>query len=114
MLNYCGGIHVTVQCYIDVNVTLELEKDDKDISVIVFAKTLSKFLKEGVSKFKDNEDQLTEIVLTMEEVDFYLSENRKFITSIAYHPKPEGFETKQNAEEDISACSKNSTLNTPD
>ena len=94
---------------------LELERDDKDISVTVFAKALSKFLKKDVTTFKD-EDQLMGILLTMEESTFTFQRTENLSHQLHTIPNPKTLTKSRMMRQMISvpACLKNSTGNTPD
>ena len=72
-------------CYLDMTVHFDLEKEDKLYSVTAFPKALSAFLQKDVISFKDNTDMLTVEMLAFENVDFQLSENGKVITKMNSH-----------------------------
>ena len=47
-----------------------------------FAKVLSMFLNEDVYPYNDREDELTEKLLLLENVDFHLSRTGKLVTNM--------------------------------
>ena len=57
-------------CYIEVNASFQLKKENTQKNVTAFAKVLSAFLNEEVYKYSDKEDELTEKLLLLENVDF--------------------------------------------
>ena len=50
-----------------------------------FAKVLSTFLNEDVYEYKNKEDELTEELLFVHNMDFHLSETGKLATNITKH-----------------------------
>lgn len=72
-------------CYIDMTVHFNLEKEDKLYSVTAFPKALSALLQKDVISFKDNTDTFTAELLVLENVDFQLSQNGDLITKINSH-----------------------------
>lgn len=81
----CNKSMLLKNCYIEVNASFQLQKDNKQTSVTAFAKTLSSFLDEDVYQYKDNEEALTEKLLLLDYVDFYLSATGRLITSKTKH-----------------------------
>ena len=81
----CNKSMLLKNCYIEVNASFQLEKDNKQTTVTAFAKTLSSFLDDDVCQYKDSEEALTEKLLLLENVDFYLSTRGRLITSITKH-----------------------------
>lgn len=69
-------------CYLEVKAQFLLEKDNAQRRVTAFAKVLSTFLNEDVYEYKNKEDELTEKLLFLNNVDFHLSETGKLATSI--------------------------------
>ena len=72
-------------CYVDMTVHFDLEKENKLYSVTAFPKALSAFLQKDVISFKDDTDTLTAELLVLENVDFQLSQNGKLITKMNSH-----------------------------
>lgn len=72
-------------CYLDMTVHFNLEKEDKFYSVTAFPKALSAFLQKDVIPFKDDTDTFTAELLVLENVDFQLSQNGNLITKINSH-----------------------------
>ena len=75
-------LRIVNNCYVDVNASFQLEKDNEQISVTAFAKVLSQFLDENTLKYKDKEEEFTEKQLPLGNVDFHLSQTGRLITSI--------------------------------
>lgn len=72
-------------CYLDMTVHFNLEKEDKFYPVTAFPKALSAFLQKDVIPFKDDTDTFTAELLVLENVDFQLSQNGNLITKINSH-----------------------------
>ena len=72
-------------CYVDMSTTFQLEKEEKQFNVVANQATLSVYLNEDVFQYRNNIDELTEKLLLLENVDFTLSKNGKFITEIVNH-----------------------------
>ena len=69
-------------CYVEVKAQFLLEKDNAQRRVTAFAKVLSTFLNEDVYEYKNKEDELTEKLLFLNNVDVHLFETGKLATSI--------------------------------
>ena len=69
-------------CYVEVNASFQLEKDNAQKNVTAFAKVLSMFLNEDVYQYNDREDELTEKLLLLENADFHLSQTGKLVTNM--------------------------------
>ena len=54
-------------------------------NVTAFAKVLSMFLNEDVYQYNDREDELTEKLLLLENVDFHLSQTGKLVPNMTQH-----------------------------
>ena len=50
-----------------------------------FPKIVGNFFQEDILQYKDNIDDLTEKLLLLENVDFELSQNSKFVISMKAH-----------------------------
>ena len=72
-------------CYVEVNASFQLEKDNAQKNVTAFAKVLSMYLNEDVYQYNDREDELTEKLLLLENVDFHLSQTGKLVTNMTQH-----------------------------
>lgn len=83
--NNCNRSMLIKNCYVDMTVHFELEKEDKFYSVTAFPKALSAFLQKDIISFKDDTDTLTAELLILENVDFQLSQNGKLITKMDRH-----------------------------
>ena len=66
----CNRSMLLKNCYIEVNASFQLKKENTQKNVTAFAKVLSAFLNEEVYKYSDKEDELTEKLLLLENVDF--------------------------------------------
>ena len=56
---------------------------------------ISTYLNEDIFRYKDNEDELTEKLLLIENVDFQLSTNGRMITEMVDHQEKPGEKTKE-------------------
>ena len=72
-------------CYIKMNINFHLEKQDQHFSVTAFPKIVGNFLQEDIMQYKGNIDDLTEKLLSLENVDFELSQNSKLVLSMKAH-----------------------------
>ena len=79
----CNEAMLVKNCYVEINATFQLEKDNKTITATAFGKVLTSYLGEDVYNYKDRADILTEQLLTMDNVEFHLSHSGKLITQIA-------------------------------
>ena len=68
-----------------MSTTFQLEKEDKQFNVVANHGTLSTYLNEDIFQYRSNIDELTEKLLLLENVDFTLTKNGKFITEIVNH-----------------------------
>ena len=69
----CNRSMLLKNCYIEVNASFQLEKEDTQKIVTAFAKVLTAFLEEHVYSYSNKEDESTEKLLLLEHVDFHLS-----------------------------------------
>ena len=69
-------------CYVEVNASFQLEKDNTQRSETAFAEVLSTFLNEDVYEYNNKEDELTAKLLLLENASFHLSQTGKLVTSI--------------------------------
>lgn len=83
--NNCSRSMLIKNCYVDMTVHFDLEKDHKSYSVTAFPKALSAFLQKDVIAFKDDTDTLTADLLVLENIEFHLSQNGKLITKMSSH-----------------------------
>ncbi|KAJ7373315.1 hypothetical protein OS493_012906 [Desmophyllum pertusum] len=83
----CNRSMLLKNCYIEINASFQLEKENKETNATAFAKVLSSFLNEDVYQYKDNKEELTNKLLLLEGIDFHLSQTGKLITNITNHPK---------------------------
>lgn len=81
----CNRSMLVQNCYLDTNVSLQLEKGDKTISVTAFPKVLATFFNEDIYSYKDNTEALIEKILLLESVDFQLSQNGRLVTKMVSH-----------------------------
>lgn len=68
-----------------MNINFHLEKQEQHFSVTAFPKIIGNFLQEDVLQYKDDIDNLTEILLLLENVDFQLSPNNKLVIGMKTH-----------------------------
>lgn len=85
----CNKSMLVKNCYVDMTMHFDLEKESKLYSVTAFPKALSKFLQKDVFSFKADTDSLIEELLLLEGVDFQLSQNGKLITKLQNHSSTE-------------------------
>jgi len=80
----CHSCNKTIlkNCYVEMNATFQLEKDNKNITATAFAKVVSSYLGKDVYVYKDHVDELTEQLLFIENVIFHRSNSGKLITQI--------------------------------
>lgn len=81
----CNRSMLLKNCYIEVNASFQLEKENTQKNVTAFAKVLSAFLEEDIYNYSNKEDELTEKLLLLENVDFYLSQQGKLVTNMTKH-----------------------------
>lgn len=81
----CNRAMLVKNCYVDMSTTFQLEKEEKQFNVVANHATLSVYLNEDIFQYRNNIDELTEKLLLLENVDFTLSKNGKFITEIVNH-----------------------------
>ena len=69
-------------CYVDITVSVNLEKDVKVFSVTTFPKVVSGFLQEDIFSYKEDTEPLIEKLLLLDSVDFQLSQNGKLVAKM--------------------------------
>lgn len=69
-------------CYVDMTVSVNLEKDVKVFSVTTFPKVVSGFLQEDIFSYKEDTEPLIEKLLLLDSVDFQLSQNGKLVAKM--------------------------------
>ena len=72
-------------CYVEMTVNFNLEKDGKDYSVTAFPKAVCSFMEKDIFSFKEDTDTLIEELLLLVSVDFQLSQNGKLVTKMQQH-----------------------------
>lgn len=85
----CNRSMLLNNCYLDMNVSLQLEKDAKCYNLTAFPKVINEFLKEDIYIYKENTDRLVEKLLLLESVDFQLSTNMRLLVKMQKHESPE-------------------------
>ena len=70
-------------CYMDINTTLQLEKDNKQYTV-AHSRVLDSYFKEDISSYRNDQDSIIEKVL-LENVDFKLSSNGRLVVELKDH-----------------------------
>lgn len=81
----CNRAMLVRNCYLEINTTFQLEKDDKQYNVMANQNTISNYLNKDIFQYKDNVDELMEKLLLLENVDFELSTNGRIVTEILDH-----------------------------
>ena len=81
----CNRSMLVKNCYLDMNVNFQLQKEEKTMSVTAFGRVLAAFLNEDVYEYRDDVDNLIEKLLMLESTDFYLSENGRLVTKMQSH-----------------------------
>ena len=81
----CNRAMLVKNCYVEMSTTFQLEKEDKQFNVVANHGILSTYLNEDIFQYRSNIDELTEKLLLLENVDFTLTKNGKFITEIVNH-----------------------------
>lgn len=69
----------------DINTTFQLEKDNKQYTVVARSKVLDLYFKEDISSYRSDQDSLIEKVLLLENIDFKLSSNGCFVVELKDH-----------------------------
>ena len=72
----CNRSMLIKNCYVDVTVSLNLEKDGKVFSVTAFPKVVSGFLQEDIFNYKEDTEPLIEKLLLLDSLDFQLFQAR--------------------------------------
>ena len=81
----CKKSMLMKNCYVEMTVNFNLEKDGKDYSVTAFPKAVSSFMEKDIFSFKEDTDTLIEELLLLASVDFQLSQNGKLVTKMQQH-----------------------------
>ena len=71
--------------WVDMNISFQLQKGDKTYSVTAFSKVVSKCLEEDIHCYKDDTDPLTEKLLLLKDIDFYLSPDQNLVSKMEQH-----------------------------
>ena len=90
----CNRAMLVRNCYLEINTTFQLEKDDKQYNVMANQNTISNYLNKDIFQYKDNVDELMEKLLLLENVDFELSTNGRIVTEILDHKEKPDEPTK--------------------
>ncbi len=81
----CNHYMQIKNCYLDMNVKFQLQKEEKTVSATAFGRVLSAFLDEDIYNYRDNVEDLIEKLLLLESTDFYLAQPGKLVTQIKSH-----------------------------
>ena len=81
----CNCAMLIKNCYMDINTTLQLEKDNKQYTVIAHSRVLDSYFKEDISSYRNDQDSIIEKVLLLENVDFKLSSNGRLVVELKDH-----------------------------
>lgn len=73
-----------VNCYLEINTSFQLEKDEKQFNVMANQNTISSYLNENVFHYKGNVDELTKSVFARKH-RLQLSKNGQMITDMVDH-----------------------------
>ena len=92
-----------------MSVNLDIEKDGNVHSVTVFPKVISTFLKEDIFDYKEETNTHVEKLLSLQYVDFNLSQNGKIVKQLLQHcdDKAPSEDRGSSNENDISAQTNN-------
>ena len=71
--------------YKDINTTLQLQKDNKQYTVIAHSRVLYSCFKEDIFSYRTDQDSIIEKVLLLENVDFKLSSNGCLVVELKDH-----------------------------
>ena len=82
-------------CYLEINTTFQLEKDEKQYNVTVKNNTISSYLNEDIFQYKDHADELMKKLLLLEKVDFELPINGRMINEMVDHQEKPDKQTKE-------------------
>ena len=81
----CNRSMLIKNCYVDMTVSLNLEKDGKVFPVTAFPKVVSAFLQEDIFNYREDTEPLIEKLLLLDSVDFQLSQNGKLVAKMQDH-----------------------------
>ena len=79
--HHCNKSLLVKNCYFDMTISLNLEKDGKQYSATAF----SSYISIKLHFYKDNTDPLKTKLLLLEGVDFQLSHNGKLVVKVEQH-----------------------------
>ena len=71
--------------YMDINTTLQLEKDNKQYTVIAHSRVVYSYFMEDIFSYRTDQDSTVEKVLLLENVDFKLSSNGRVVVELKDH-----------------------------
>ena len=100
----CKRSMLMKNCYLDMNVNFQLEKEEKSYSITAFPKAVSSYIKEDIYLYKDNTDALVAKLLVLEKVDFQLSQSGKIVAKIQDHETSSESVGKIEDKEQQSSC----------
>lgn len=83
--NSCSRSMLVKNCFVDMSVNMEIEKDGKVFSVTAFPKVLTAFLKEDMFQYREDVNSLEMKLLTLENVDFNLNQSGKIVKQLLPH-----------------------------
>ena len=81
----CNRSMLIKNCYVDMTVSFNLEKDGKVFPVTAFPKVVSAFLQEDIFDYREDTEPLIEKLLLLDRVDFQLSQNGKLVAKMQDH-----------------------------
>lgn len=85
-------------CYVELNASFQLEKDDNLTNATAFGKVLSSFL--GKDVYNNCEEELTEKLWLLGNIDFNLSQRGKLVTKMTQHASSTGEQNIDNESND--------------
>ena len=81
----CNRSMLIKNCYMDINTTFQLEKDNEQYTVVPHSRVLDLYFKEDIPSYRNDQDRIIEKVLLLENVDFKLSSNGLFVVELKDH-----------------------------
>ena len=81
----CNRSMLVKNCYLDMNVNFQLQKEENMLCVTAFGRVLAAFLNEDVHEYRNDIDKLTEKLLMLESTDFHISQNGRLVTKMQSH-----------------------------
>lgn len=80
-------------CFVDMSVNMEIEKNGKVFAVTALPKVWSAFLKEDIFQYREDVNSLEIKLLTLENVDFNLNQSGKIVKQLLPHSDSQEHQT---------------------